>query len=118
MNSNEFKTNSIRMGSVYQKVWGEPDDQAQTIIDEATMAGWSPERFQEWLRTQPNYRRSTEFTRNMEGLVSGLAPLLGGDVEVAPVPDREKIDGQNPEQLPDDKLVAGSPKQKPPPAEV
>ena len=100
--SETHKQERATLRGVYEGIYGRPDEAGRESIQEATLAGWSPEQFQQWLRAQPEYGRSLE-TRNKIGSFANLvaqitgvsptydgstrAPLLPGDKSAGQIPD-------------------------------
>lgn len=66
--SQEFKQNSSSMANVYRKIFGEPDLQGMNVIDRVTAAGWTPDQFADYLRKQPDYTKSNEFSTRTAGI--------------------------------------------------
>ncbi len=100
--SETHKQERATMRGAYEAIYGRPDEAGRESIQEATLAGWSPEQFQQWLRGQPEYGRSLEMRTkvgqfaNVVSQITGVtptydghtqAPLLEGDPSTGTIPN-------------------------------
>lgn len=100
--SNEFKTNSAQLSTVYQKIFGTPDARGQNIVSQATLAGWTQDQFADWLRHQPEYTQSEEFQSKALGVANALGMITGSLPTMVPGNPLANPNG-GPSPLPNDK---------------
>lgn len=80
--SNEFKQSTATLSNVHQSIMGIPDANSQDMIQQAAAAGWKPDQYAAWLRSQPQYTSSPEYqTKTLSflsalGLFTGATPVL------------------------------------------
>lgn len=78
-----------------RRIYGDPDQGALTTIQQATIAGWAPDQFAGWLRSQDEYQYTAEYrakaVRLSEelGFITGNVPVL----EVQPTPAANRNPG-------------------------
>lgn len=88
--SNNFKQTTATLLNVHQSIMGIPDAGANETINQAALAGWQPDQYAAWLRSQPQYTSSPEYqTKTLTflqslGLITGAQPVLKQSA-VAPV---------------------------------
>lgn len=127
--SETHKQERATMRAAYEQIYGRPDEAGRESIQEATLAGWSVEQFQQWLRAQPEYGRSLE-TRSKIGQFSSMvaqitgvaptydgytqAPLLEGDPSGGTIPDDPRTEARP--GLAQRDVTGRSPDQPKPPA--
>lgn len=75
--SNEFKSTVATIQNVHQSIMGIPDANSQATIQEAAAAGWKPDQYAAWLRSQPQYTSSPEYQTKTLGFLSALGLITG-----------------------------------------
>lgn len=75
--SNEFKGRTATMTNIFSTIYGVPDEGAFQTIQQATLAGWSPDQFASWLRGQDEYRYTPEYRDKAVRLVEELGFMTG-----------------------------------------
>jgi hypothetical protein len=87
-NGPEFKTNLAQNQKVFEDIYGNADlhdPSIATLLKQKTLAGWTADQLNAWLRQQPAYKSSAEAqAKNVNflsqlGLVTGAVPTLSGD---------------------------------------
>lgn len=76
--SNEFKSNTATLSNVHQSIMGVPDAEAQAQIQQVAAAGWKPDQYAAWLRSQPQYTSSPEYQSKTLSFLSALGLITGG----------------------------------------
>jgi hypothetical protein len=104
----EFKTNVAQLSNVYQSIYGTPNSVAQQTIKEAAANQWTADQFASWLRGQPEYTTSHEYTNKSLAVAQALGLVTGQVAVLRP--------GQAPANtqpaagvLPNNPLVSGKP---------
>jgi hypothetical protein len=115
LHSNEFAGNVATMLNIHSSIMGTPDAQGMVDIKDAALAGWTPDQYAAYLKSQPGYTRSPDYQTKALGLLGALG-LITGDRPilakgVAPGPGSVLPQTQ---KLPDDKRVPGAPAVNPP----
>jgi hypothetical protein len=81
----EFKTNLSHNQAAFEQIYGKADPQVQKLLHDKTLAGWTPDELQSWLRSQPAYVHTTEYQSKSTsflsamGLITGAQATLTGD---------------------------------------
>lgn len=75
--SNEFKGNTATMLNVHQSIMGVPNKGSLNSIKQATLAGWQPDQYAAWLRSQPQYVQSPEYQTKALSFLSALGLITG-----------------------------------------
>lgn len=73
----EFQTNVSQMTTTYQGIYGTPDANAEQTIKESAAAGWSTDQFATFLRAQPEYKTSLEYSTNATNFLDAMGLLTG-----------------------------------------
>jgi hypothetical protein len=115
--SNEFKGLTATMSNVFQTIYGTPDAGAVQTIQQATLAGWQPDQFASWLRSQDEYQFTPEYRDKAVRLIEELGFMTGNVpvLNVAPggaatpnkgLPTDPRLKGMTP-SLPGGPVVVG-----------
>jgi hypothetical protein len=84
-NGPEFKTNLAQNQAAYEQIYGKADPMVQQMLKERTLAGWTPDELQSWLRSQDAYKNTPEYQAksvsflSQLGLITGAQATLSGD---------------------------------------
>lgn len=82
LQSNQFSSDNATLQTVYSTIYGRADKGAMATIANANLAGWKPDQFASWLRSQDQYVFTGEYRdkgmRLMEalGMMTGAVPTL------------------------------------------
>lgn len=77
VHSNEFKQNTGALKTVYEDIYGLTDANAGNAIKQATLAGWTPDQFAQYLRHLPDYMRSNEYHQRSLTFLDSLGLITG-----------------------------------------
>jgi hypothetical protein len=78
----EFKDTVAKFSTVYGKIYGQPDANANDYLKQAAKAGWTPDQLGLALRSAPEYKNSEEYKSwamsfaQQIGLLTGHTPSL------------------------------------------
>ena len=81
----EFQTNLAHNQAAFEQIYGRADPHVMALLKDKTLAGWTPDELQSWLRSQPGYVHTTEYQAKSTsflsamGLITGAVPTLTGD---------------------------------------
>lgn len=75
--SNEFKGSTATLLNVHQSIMGVPDEKAMNGVKEAALAGWAPDQYAAWLRSQDAYVNSPEYQTKTLNFLSALGLITG-----------------------------------------
>jgi hypothetical protein len=84
--SNVFKQQAASLSTVYEGIYGTPDENSQAVVHAAVKHGWDQTQFQQYLRAQPAYTQSNEYQTKQLDLLTQLGLITGGVAVLKPSP--------------------------------
>jgi|SRR5579859_717819 len=84
--SETYLSNSAQLAKEYDAIYGrsQGDPNAQNLIHQAVLAGWDPDQFAAYLRSQPGYTSSGEYQSKLISFLSGLGLVTGAEPTLQP----------------------------------
>jgi hypothetical protein len=76
-NGPEFKTNLSHNQAAFEQIFGKADPHVQKLLHDKTLAGWTPDELQSWLRSQPAYVHTTEYQAKSTSFLSAMGLITG-----------------------------------------
>jgi hypothetical protein len=72
------------MQSAYEQIYGKADPGAHTgMINETHVAGWTPDEFQSWLRSQDAYKQTPEYQSKSVSFLTQLGLITGAQATLS-----------------------------------
>ncbi len=103
--STEFKNNSDTLLNVHQSIMGVPDASGMQAIQQAALAGWKPDQYAAWLRSQPEYTQSPEYQSKTLNFLSALGLITGHQTILTQGQSKDKPPVIDTGALPNDKRL-------------
>ena len=82
-NGPEFKTSLAHNQAAYEQIYGKADPAVQKMLHDKTMAGWTPDELQSWLRSQPGYVHTPEYQAKSTSFLSALGLITGAQATLS-----------------------------------
>lgn len=109
----EFKAAASQFSNVYRSIYGQGNPNELSIVKEATLAGWSPEQFSNYLRSLPEYTASGEYLYKATALADALGLITGQQTTLKPGQAPPNMAPKAP-PIPNDPRIKGDPNKLPP----